>query len=917
MRPRPISSADAGDYYYELDPIFGAKDNSEWQGQLAQQLSLQGEIKEKHFLNLVSGNDLDGKQVVADGVSKKGVAEHRAGFDIPLAAPKSVSIMALHCGDSRLIEAHKQAVAATVNYIENHFLYARRTAKGKTKALQVCQGLFAKFDHSTSRANDPHLHTHTLTLNMVLTDDGYRAVFNDQAFKYQKLLNSVYQGYLAKLTRDIGYGINMQGRGKWEIAGVQDEWIDTFSKRKGEINNEEQLLQGNENLNGEHAAKVRDMAQRNSRAKKDVRISKDELLDLWQNQVPRELISASVEDKKLSAKDIDINESEAVQTAYRAIHESESTFTKQKALEVALHLSRGKYTITDIEESFDQLVGTGELEHLLSLKNKRGIKTDVFTSAQMRQVEQGILETFNANSKVLKNSFDEASIDHFINSNFDYLVPDQRNLVHHILCSPSRFSIIQGDAGTGKTSAVKAVRHLVEESEKQNISSDNPDIFIGPGQQIELVGLGFTGKAAQELEENSGIKSFTLHKFLNQNAPESKPANPSIWIVDESSMVGSLQLNELLKRAIQHNSKIVFVGDGKQLQAIAAGKMFKDLQKYGHVKTLHMKHVLRQKTDHLRKVVGYVANYLDGDDANGIKKAIDVLKNINSITAIKRKEEFVQAVANKYLGYDNREECLVVTPLNDDRLEINQLIHETLKENGISSDKEYDIKMPVSMVGTDRYYASNYAVGYKVFVGESRLAKLKPGQQLTISGVDKDRNTITLKDTNGKDITVDLKGNDTDLSVYQEAKRSFGVGDRIVFTKNDELLGVQNGLTATIERISDTGMMTVALDGNGKHVKFNPYKFGYFDYGYCITGHKSQGQTSKDVLFCTSSGNLLNNSEMFYVAMTRAEQNVFIYLNSAKVDGVVADFEKVQDKSSVLDALNKKSDLKLTERGVN
>jgi conjugative relaxase-like TrwC/TraI family protein len=899
MRPWNITSDDAEDYYYELDPFFGTKDNSEWQGGLAKKLSLQGSIAEEQFINLINGNDLNGHQVIKDGVSKDGENQHRAGVDVPFGAPKSVSIMALHCGDKRLLKAHRQAVASTIDYVERNFLYARKTVGGNTRAVLTGLGLFAKFDHSTSRANDPHLHTHSLTINMTQTIDGFRAVMNDQIFKHQTLLNSIYQSYLAKLVRDLDYGIEQKSKGQWEIAGVKDEWIETFSKRKNEIDVAEEALQSDEDMKDLDPAKIRDRAQRDSRAKKDVRISRDELLKLWEDQVPRQQIISSVERRKLSAREIEIDASECIRTAYNAIHESESTFSKSNVVDVALRLCRGKYTIDDMENEFDATVDIGEIEHLVTLKNKLGIATKVFTSEQMRKVEQGILEMFNAHGDALVSDLDPDLVDRFVDSNFDYLNSDQRQLVNHVLLSPGQFSIIQGDAGTGKTTALTAVNSFVCDLVNHDGENIRADSFICPGKNIELAGLAFTGKAASELQDKSGIQSYTLHKFLNHEFTQTDPSKSSIWIVDESSMVGSLQLDQLLKEAMVQNAKVVLVGDCKQLQAITAGKMFKDLQRYGHIKPLHMKQVLRQKSDHLKKVVGYVTNYIEGDDADGIKKAFGVLLDLEAVSFIKKKADLIQRVVDKYLSYDSLNDCLVVTPLNEDRIETNQIIHDMLFDKS-SDEFEYDIKAPVSMVGTERYFAVNYKAGYKVFVGESKVANLKPGQQLTIRAVDMDRNTITIGDDETDDIVIDLRNNDVQLSVYEEAQRRFCVGEKIVFTKNDDLIGVDNGVTATIERIHASGMITVLIDGSDKHIKFNPYQYAYFDYGYCVTGHKSQGQTNNDVVFFTSSNSLMNNAEMFYVAMTRAQYNAYFYANDEKI---LEELQRLQSKSSVLDAI--------------
>ncbi len=918
MRPLPISSADAEDYYYEVDPIFGVKQNSEWQGKLAQKLSLEGPVAEEPFLNLINGNDLNGKQVVQDGVSKDGVAEHRAGVDIPFAAPKSVSTMALHCGYHVFVDAHCRAIASTIDYIERNYLYARKTIKGETLAKFIDKGLFAKFMHSTSRENDPHLHTHSFIINMLKTRNGYRAVLNDLIFKNQTLLNSIYQSYLAKNIRELGYGIYMKGQGKWEIAGFKQEWIDIFSKRKDKIDEAVKLLSKDESMDGLDNAKIRDMAQRSSRKKKDVRISKDELLQSWEDQVPRDTIIKSVEKKKRSVQDIKISESESLRTAYNAIHESESTFDKSKVVDVALRISRGKFTIDQMEQTFDDVVDDGEIEKLVTLKNKLGLTTGIYTSEKMRKVEQGIVKMFDTGKNDLNIELDRSLLNRFIRSEFDYMNTGQRKMVEHILMSECRFSMVQGDAGTGKTTAIKAVKNFVGGlNNYENGHECLNDAFISPGKKIQIIGLGFTGIASKELEEKSGVKSFTLHKFLNQPGKdmiESDGNESLIWIVDESSMVGSYQLDELCVKAIEHNAKVVLVGDGKQLQAITAGKMFKDLQKYGHVEPVFLKEVIRQESEHMQKVVGYISRYQEGKDAEGIEKAVNNIRENSGLFVVKNWTERLGKVAERYLEYQDRDQCLIITPLNEDRIELNQLVHDAImQEENITDHRPYDIRMSVPMVGTDQYFAMNYKVGYKVFVGDSRIKNIKPGQELTICNVDPDRNTITVANDHDDKVVIDLKSNDVQLSVYQHAERNFSQGDKIIFTKNDELIGVQNGLTATIERIDTNGMITVVVEESEKRIKFNPYKFGYFDYGYCMTGHKSQGQTVKDVIFLTNSGNFLNNTEMLYEALTRAKQNAFIYINDEIIDNVLAEFENPQSKSSVLDALHKPAD----ERMVN
>ena len=168
---RLVSASQASTYYYESDPITSPNDESEnslWQGSLAQELNLTGAVKAEDFKALLAGKDTKyDKILVQAGVNK----EHRAGIDLVFSAPKSVSIVALHLGDEAVIDAHNQAVIKALDYVEKNLIQYREfdpIAKDvfKVKSDNMVVGTFV---HSTSRSNDPQLHTHSVMLNITKT----------------------------------------------------------------------------------------------------------------------------------------------------------------------------------------------------------------------------------------------------------------------------------------------------------------------------------------------------------------------------------------------------------------------------------------------------------------------------------------------------------------------------------------------------------------------------------------------------------------------------------------------------------------------------------------------------------------------------------------------------------------------------
>ena len=95
------------------------------------------------------------------------------GFDLTFSAPKRVSVLwALGTPElaTAAMSAHRAAVRAGLAYLDSHAGLSRRGTDGTEG---ITDGLVAAlFNHRTSRAGDPQLHTHSLVLNKVRCADG-------------------------------------------------------------------------------------------------------------------------------------------------------------------------------------------------------------------------------------------------------------------------------------------------------------------------------------------------------------------------------------------------------------------------------------------------------------------------------------------------------------------------------------------------------------------------------------------------------------------------------------------------------------------------------------------------------------------------------------------------------------------------
>jgi len=168
------TAANGEQYYYQRDPMIPEdKQNGQWVGNGAQSLGLEGNVQKENFSAVLRGQDPQtGEQLVeiknkgVDTADRENPELRRAYNDYTFSAPKSASI-AHTAGVAGIKEAHDAAVLKVATYMEAHHSHARVSEVHVNGSFVA-----AKYDHMTSRALDPQLHSHLVTMNMTQTPDG-------------------------------------------------------------------------------------------------------------------------------------------------------------------------------------------------------------------------------------------------------------------------------------------------------------------------------------------------------------------------------------------------------------------------------------------------------------------------------------------------------------------------------------------------------------------------------------------------------------------------------------------------------------------------------------------------------------------------------------------------------------------------
>ena len=519
----------------------------------------------------------------------------------------------------------------------------------------------------------------------------------------------------------------------------------------------------------------------------------------------------------------------------------------------ALRRAMGEATLRDIRKNLESRIAKGEFIRV-SEPSDDSLRRS-FTTARMLAFEQDNIATMKA-GQGLESPLVRSGTMRQSSAALGALSDSQRKAVREVLESHDRITGLQGVAGSGKTTTLRAIRQAAERE----------------GYVVE--GFVPTSRAAHRLDE-AGISAKTLQKFLLQNqAPD--PATRRLFVLDESSLASTRQVNDLFKR-LAPKDHVLLVGDTRQHQAVDAGQPFQQMQEAG-MRTAHLDQIVRQRDPELKQAVESLAQ---GETLDAVNR----LAEQRRIHEIPNPEQRLKAVAEEYLKHPQT--SLVVSPDNPSRLEINRQIHKSLQAQGKIDNTDQQAKVLVNrheLTGADRQWAARYQPGdvVRYTQGSNRIG-VKGGEYAAVVQVQKAQNLLTVRRDDGKEITYDpkrLRG----VNVYQQEDRSFSKGDRVQFTVPFKTGNVANRELGLVEHIDSAGNIRLRLE-SGKTAQFKLRDHPHLDYGYAMTSYTSQGQTVDRVIVHVPAKDQ-NNSELVnqrfaYVALSRARIDAQVYTNDA------------------------------------
>ena len=440
---RNISARHAATYYETDDYYTRDRSPSEWHGEGAHALGLSGPVDREIFASLVEGRMPGGAKLHRGGGARRG------GTDFEFSAPKSFSIQALVNGDKRLIDMHRSAVAVARQRIEATI--ATRVTQRRTMRLEFTRSaVIAQFEHATSRAGDPDLHSHVVVLNLTRRADGqWRSIENAEMFKEQRLMYETYLSEMAKGAKDLGYGITIGKHGNPELAHITREQIEHFSRRSREVEKELESEGLTRAVSTPEAKRRAALSTRQAKQDYDHAALRAEWIERGQDIGLRQYLPS--EGPRLPVRSESEFAAEAVRFAIDHLSERQAAFSRRDVLLESLRAARGAAASQAISAELDRRIASGDLVadtagHWLTTR------TAIETEQRLLAIElqgRGAVPVI----AVAMPHAAETSV-------FSGLNAGQRSLVELILTTRNRIIGVNGLAGTGKTTALTVARDL-------------------------------------------------------------------------------------------------------------------------------------------------------------------------------------------------------------------------------------------------------------------------------------------------------------------------------------------------------------------------------------------------------------------------------------------------------------------------
>lgn len=478
-----------------------------------------------------------------------------------------------------------------------------------------------------------------------------------------------------------------------------------------------------------------------------------------------------------------------------------------------------KYFSPKLERLEEVLLSIIESNHLIEVNGMIYLKK--YYLAELR-VAQKLLELIKEEETSKWNV--HSKLTRYCKVNKVELEDKQKLAIESFSATIGGVYILDGSAGTGKTFVLNLITKMFEK-------------FIYDTQKREAIILQMapTGKASKVMMKATNRESLTIHRGLSYQPKtkdfafnEENPLEADLLVIDETSMLDILLMDHLL-RAISPKTKVIFIGDTKQLPSVGAGNVLKDMINSSVIKQVTLDVIKRQ------------------DKQSGIVlSAHDVIKG--------------RMIGN----HPETDDAYFVKKSTPESIQkgIIDSIHRIQKKKGFKLD-DIQVLCPQK--------AGKIGVEYLNFLLQQTFNPLTTGEEVL--------NKKIFITNNGKTETISLNFRVGDKVIH--TKNNY---DAIWYTEKNGVLietsitGITNGecgVIYDITKISD-GQYNITVKYDDFFIIYEN-DFSEIDHAYALTIHKSQGSQWKVVFLPISMSHyMMLENNILYTGLTRASDFVAV-----------------------------------------
>ncbi|MDE0380486.1 MAG: relaxase domain-containing protein [Rhodospirillales bacterium] len=528
-----------------------------------------GRVDSADFHRLYHGFAPDG----SGRLTRNAGSETRSpGLDMTFSADKSISAL-WAIADPELRDGIEQAHndAARVALEETVFRYCAwtriRNGEGQIEVLRADIAV-AIFQHGTSRDNDPQLHTHCVIFNAARTkDDGrWRALHQHPVYGWVKAAGAVYRNRLAwNLQQSLGLPMEQYGQdGEFtRIAGVPEDLAAHWSKRRAAIVDAANDMGFKVEGNAARAAAVNKITRAGKSPDNDPEVRHRRWRGEAEGFCEREALIAALLGEAEDITQEQVRDLTAVlETLPERLTREEAVFRLPDVVERVSNATAGLLGREAAATAVERVMRHPEVVRLTRIPRSAEGRADMahtrlYTTGRTLEMEQALRDMAAGMAAETSQGLPAQAIEEKIASLLEqgYPLSEEQSLaIRHATAQGGRVAVIEGAAGSGKTTTLRPIADLHRE------------------HGMNIIATAVAWRTAVALGNDLDARPFCVDKLLKLAARNGIEIDGGTTIVvDEAGMLSTRQAHHVLRLAERHGAKVVFAGDTRQQQPVEAG----------------------------------------------------------------------------------------------------------------------------------------------------------------------------------------------------------------------------------------------------------------------------------------------------------------------------------------------------------